>query len=71
MLKESWGFPLNGSSPTSRPAMRLAASLLRPFLRSHMAHGDTLCLLVECTKVETVDQTCMQDKVAFLTDHYF
>jgi SAM-dependent methyltransferase len=71
ILKESWGFPLNGSSPTSRPAMRLAASLLRPLLRSRMAHGDTLCLLVECTKVETEDQTSMQDKVAFLTNHYF
>jgi len=71
MLKESWGFPLNGSSPTSRPAMRLAASLLRPLLHSRMAHGDTLCLLVECIKVETGDQTCRQDKVAFLTDHYF
>ena len=68
-LLESWGFPLDGSSPTSRPTMRMMASLLRPLLRSRI-HGDNLCLLVHRDAVAGTHDVTGEPKAAQLTDHY-
>jgi SAM-dependent methyltransferase len=67
---ESWGFPLDGSSPTSRPVMRLAARLLRPLLRSRV-QGDNLCLLMQRINTTNPDATSGLDKAALVTAHYF
>jgi SAM-dependent methyltransferase len=70
VVKKSWGFPLDGSSPTSRPAMRWAARLLRPLLRSPVANGDTLCLLIVRSDAVVVDKPPDLDKAMVLTAHY-
>jgi SAM-dependent methyltransferase len=67
---ERWGFPMDGSSPTSRPAMRLAARLMGPLLPSCIGNGDTLCLLVERCKTTTLDESNRLKKAALLTAHY-
>jgi SAM-dependent methyltransferase len=66
---ESWGFPLDGSSPTSRPAMRLAARLVRPLLRTSI-QGDNLCLLVERSEAGHCSTTGNSTKEELLTSHY-
>jgi hypothetical protein len=66
---ESWGFPLDGSSPTSRPAMRLVARLVRPLLQSSV-QGDNLCLLVQRSGAGHCSTTGNSTKAAVLTAHY-
>ena len=68
-LLESWGFPLDGSSPTSRPAMQLAAWLVRPLLRRSV-QGDNLCLLVQRSGAGHCSTTGNSTKEALLTSHY-
>ena len=70
VVLESWGFPENGSSPTSRPLMRLAARLLRPIVRTSIAHGDTLCLLIKRKDSPMPSDSSRASKVALLTSHY-
>jgi hypothetical protein len=67
---ESWGFPEDGSSPTSRPLMRLAARLLRPIVRTSIAHGDTLCLLIQRKDDPLASDPSGGLKAALLTSHY-
>jgi len=67
---ESWGFPLDGSSLTSRPVMKLAARLLSPLLRTRIAPGDTLCLLVQRSSADHPFATSDSTKSALLTAHY-
>ena len=69
MVLESWGFPLDGSSPTSRPVMRWAAWLVRPLLRSRV-QGDNLCLLVQRSGASRCSTTGNSTKEALLTSHY-
>lgn len=70
-LKEHWGFPLDGSSPTSRPVLRLAARLFSPLLPASAAHGDTLCLLIERNDGSLhASKDKALDKAAALTAHY-
>ncbi len=66
---ESWCFPEDGSSPTSRPLMRLAARLLRPIVRTPIAHGDTLCLLIHRGTESGID-SCNKSKAVQLIAHY-
>jgi SAM-dependent methyltransferase len=66
---ESWGFPLDGSSPTSRPVMRWAARLVRPLLRRSV-QGDNLCLLVQCSGADHPATTGILTKAELLTSHY-
>ncbi|MFM7466155.1 MAG: class I SAM-dependent methyltransferase [Cyanobium sp.] len=70
-VQESWGFPLDGSSPTSRPAMRLAARLIGSLVLSPVADGDTLCLIIKRNKFATSDGATEQQKANVLTAHYF
>ena len=67
---ESWGFPLDGSSPTSPPAMRLAARLLRPLMRTQIGHGDNLCLLMQRSGIGHCSTSDNSTKAAVLTAHY-
>jgi len=67
---ESWGFPEDGSSPTSRPLMRMAARLLRPIVRTPIAHGDTLCLLIQRKDASLGSDPNGALKVSLLTSHY-
>lgn len=67
---ESWGFPEDGSSPTSRPLMRLGARLLRPIVRTPIAHGDNLCLLIQLNE-DRPSSASIEVKAASLTSHYF
>jgi SAM-dependent methyltransferase len=67
---KSWGFPEDGSSPTSRPLMRLAARLLRPIVRTPITHGDTLCLLIQRQDASLSTDPTRASKVALLTSHY-
>ena len=66
---ESWGFPLDGSSPTSRPATSLAARLLRPLLSTSL-QGDNLCLVVRRGVAQAEDSAPEKAKASLLTDHY-
>jgi SAM-dependent methyltransferase len=70
VVLESWGFPEDGSSPTSRPLMRLAARLLQPIVRTPIAHGDTLCLLIQRQDTPLPSDPSSASKVALLTSHY-
>ncbi|MGB5136335.1 MAG: methyltransferase domain-containing protein [Prochlorococcaceae cyanobacterium] len=67
-LLESWGFPEDGSSPTSRQVIRLLSRLLSPLLRSRIAHGDNLCLLIQRTNATYLAGA--DAKAALLTAHY-
>jgi SAM-dependent methyltransferase len=68
---ESWGFPLDGSSPTSRPVMRWAARLMRPLLRSRI-QGDNLIMLVSssCGADSCREIASESGKKEMLTAHY-
>ena len=55
---ESRGFPLDASSPTSRPAMRFSVQ------------GDNLCLLVQRSGAGHCSTTGNSTKAAVLTAHY-
>ena len=67
---ESWGFPLDGSSPTSRPVMRWAARLLSPLLQSRV-QGDNLCLLMQVeTSRDSEKKAFIAYKQEMLTAHY-
>ena len=45
-IRAKWGFPLDGSSPTSRPGLRAMAGLARALGVSDPLGGDQLCLLI-------------------------
>lgn len=45
-VAETWGYPLDGGSPTSRPVLRLMAKALRWAGLGASPAGDHLCLLV-------------------------
>jgi SAM-dependent methyltransferase len=70
-VQDCWSFPLDGRSPTSRPAMRLAARLFSLLLPASAAHGDTLCLLIERDNGSLhPPRDKALDKAAALTAHY-
>ena len=68
-LTRHWGHPLDGSSPTSRPALRWLASGLRILgLHAHPG-GDQLCMVLH--KARAGDQTSSFDaKRRAVTAHY-
>ena len=63
---ESWGFPEDGSSPTSRPLLLLAVLLLRSIVRTPIAHGDNLYLMIG-QGTETEIHGCNQHSKAVRT----
>lgn len=66
---DAWAFPLSGHSSTSRAAMRFAARTLRPILKTHVGHGDTLCLLIHKTS-DLAQDGDLGHKADRLTSHY-
>jgi 2-polyprenyl-3-methyl-5-hydroxy-6-metoxy-1,4-benzoquinol methylase len=67
---ESWGFPLDGSSPSSRPAMRVAARLVRPLLSSRV-QGDNLIMIVQRKSFDDFNREVrFKTKAYELTSHY-
>lgn len=67
-LVQSWGFPLDGSSPTSRPGLRVMARALRALGLRGAPAGDQLCLLIR--KAPTAGGTTVRSKRQALTAHY-
>jgi hypothetical protein len=67
---KSWGFPEDGSSPTTRPLMRLAARLLSPIVRTSISHGDNLCLLIQRNDASSEPTNNSELKASLLTSHY-
>lgn len=67
-VQSSWGFPTDGSSPTSRGGLRALAALGRlAGLRGRPA-GDQWCLLLRRESVGSHDRA--QDKRRQVTSHY-
>jgi 2-polyprenyl-3-methyl-5-hydroxy-6-metoxy-1,4-benzoquinol methylase len=65
---QTWGFPEDGSSPTSRPVLRWLAGALRTLgLRGGPA-GDQLCYLLRKSASATAQPP--QDKRCVVTSHY-
>lgn len=65
---QAWGFPLDGSSPTSRPGLRMAARVLRALGFKGSPCGDQLCLLIQ--KRPEPSSAEPAGKRALLTSHY-
>lgn len=63
-----WGFPLDGSSPTSRPVLQTLGRTLRAFGLKGAPSGDQLCLLIRKARGAEVEQA--QRKRQALTAHY-
>ena len=67
-LVQSWGFPLDGSSPTSRPGLRVMAGVLRALGLRGAPAGDQLCLLIR--KAPAPGGATVRSKRQALTAHY-
>lgn len=69
-VMEHWGFPTDGSSPTSRPLMRVAARILQIIINHTITHGDNLCLLLQrgYAPAELTHNRAL--KASRLTSHY-
>lgn len=70
-VAQSWGFPLDGSSPTSRPGLRAMAAVLRALGLRGAPAGDQLCLLIrKVPAVAGVPGAAVSSKRQALTAHY-
>ena len=67
-VRNSWGFPLDGSSPTSRRGLRALAGIARAVGATGSPDGDQLCMLLACTQDHRT--ACLDDKIASVTSHY-
>ena len=67
-LLQSWGFPLDGSSPTSRSSLRWMARGLKTLGLRGAPAGDQLCLLIR--KAPASGGTVVRSKRQALTAHY-
>jgi 2-polyprenyl-3-methyl-5-hydroxy-6-metoxy-1,4-benzoquinol methylase len=68
-INECWGWPLDGTSPTSRPGLRAAGRLLRALGLRAAPSGDQLCLVIR--KVADAERIhASQDKQLAVTAHY-
>ena len=65
---DTWGYPLDGGSPTSRSSLRIAAKLLRFMGLSATPDGDHLCLAVR-RKPESAAATATS-KRELVMSHY-
>ena len=66
---DAWGFPIDGSRPTSRPSTRFLANLARFLGAKDAPAGDTLCMLIGQGKDIGVARSAEQKRQA-LTAHY-
>jgi SAM-dependent methyltransferase len=68
LVSESWGFPLDGSSPTSRYILRLAVKLLHVVGIRGEPSGDNLCMVIR--PVPGALEISRHLKREMLTEHY-
>lgn len=68
-VSECWGWPLDGTSPTSRPALQMAGRVLRALGLSAAPSGDQLCLLIR-KRSDRTGIAASQDKRVAVTAHY-
>lgn len=67
-VADLWGFPLDGSSPTSRPVLQGMGRVLRALGLRGAPSGDQLCLLIR--KRRDTAQPQAKDKRQAVTAHY-
>ncbi|MBC7996069.1 MAG: class I SAM-dependent methyltransferase [Rhizobacter sp.] len=67
-IESSWGYPLDGSSPTSRFGLQAAARVLRALGVQGSPSGDQLCLLVR--KGSDLHPSKARSKRESVTSHY-
>lgn len=67
-IAEIWGYPLDGSSPTSRRGLTALAGLARLIGVKGSPDGDQLCMLLTCS--EGSRAAGLDDKIASVTGHY-
>ncbi len=67
-IVETWGFPLDGSSPTSRGVLRLATKLLQFAGLTAFPPGDHLCLLIQ--RARDLQPANSKSKRALVASHY-
>lgn len=67
-IADSWGFPLDGSSPTSRRGLRMAAAALRLLGVRGSPAGDQLCFVIRKRREPASAQAA--SKRESLTSHY-
>jgi SAM-dependent methyltransferase len=67
-IAHTWGFPLDGSSPTSRRGLRIAATVLHALGVRAAPAGDQLCMLIQKRPEPTLAEAL--SKQASLTSHY-
>ena len=67
-VTQRWGYPQDGTSPTSRSALRSLASLARFMGLRGDPDGDQLCLVLQHAGEAGLDTA--RDKEAVLTAHY-
>ena len=68
IVTKEWGFLENGSSPSSRPSLRLLARFVRLLGLRGQPDGDVLCLALQKSQPEA--GAANQDKQQILTAHY-
>ena len=68
-ISECWGFPLNGTSPTSRAGLQVAGRLLRALGLDASPSGDQLCLMIRKV-ADAAKVPASQTKQRAVTAHY-
>lgn len=68
VIDEAWGYPLDGSSPTSRRGLSVLAGLARLIGVKGSPDGDQLCMLLSCSEGRRT--AGLDDKIASVTGHY-
>ena len=67
-IVETWGYPVDGSSPTSRWALRLLAGCLKWVGLPASIAGDQLCMLIR--RVRSSSGAPLLEKKSAVTAHY-
>ena len=65
-VAQTWGFPEDGSSPTSRPKLRMLAGAARACGVRGLPDGDQLCMVIGRAQTPADPST----KVTVVTSHY-
>lgn len=68
-IQDSWGWPLDGTSPTSRMGLRMVGHVLRALGLRASPSGDQLCLLIRKVS-EAAKHGSLRDKELAVTKHY-
>ena len=66
IVEKEWGFPLDGSSPTSRPVLRLLARIVSRLGVPEVLAGDNLIILAQ----KSLDPWSQEQKRRSIISHY-